>query len=192
MNKDISNWVKTCQPCQRAKIHKHTRSPSGHFATSDHRFEHIHLNIVGPLPPSQGYKYCLTLKDRVSRWPETIPIVDMSAETVAKEFYSQRISCFGAPATITTDQGRQFESSLLRELTNLMDITKRRTAAYKPQKNGIIERWHRQFKASIKCRETEKWVDILPTVLLGLRTCYKEDLGCSVAELLYDTTRYPW
>lgn len=33
-----------------------------------------------------------------------------------------------------------------------------------------------------------KRVDILPTVLLGLRTCYKEDIGCSVAELLYGTT----
>lgn len=52
----------------------------------------------------------------------------------------------------------------------------------------MIERWHRQLKASIKCHNTEKWTEILPAVLLGLRTCYKEELNCSVAELLYGTT----
>lgn len=126
--------------------------------------------------------------DRFSRWPEAVPLVDITAENVARAFYTEWISRYGIPLTITTDQGRQFESTLFKELNNLLDIDRRRTTAYRPQTNGIIERWHRQLKASIKCQLTENWTEILPTVFLGLRTCYKEDLKCSVAELLYGTT----
>jgi len=38
------------------------------------------------------------------------------------------------------------------------------------------------------CHETNNWVEILPTVLLGLRTCFKEDLNSSPAEMLYGST----
>ncbi|CAB0007876.1 unnamed protein product [Nesidiocoris tenuis] len=51
--------------------------------------------------------------------------------------------------------------------------------------NGMVERLHRQLKASIRCHNTERWVDVLPIVLLGLRSSLKEDLGCTPAELVY-------
>jgi len=34
---------------------------------------------------------------------------------------------------------------------------------------------------------TDNW-EILPTIFLGLRTCYKEDLKSSLAEMLYGST----
>ncbi|XP_011051045.1 PREDICTED: uncharacterized protein LOC105144076 [Acromyrmex echinatior] len=38
------------------------------------------------------------------------------------------------------------------------------------------------------CHGETQWTDTLPVVLLGLRTCLKEDLGASVTELVYGTT----
>lgn len=35
------------------------------------------------------------------------------------------------------------------------------------------------------CHANQEWVDVLPVVLLGLRSCYKEDIRASAAELLY-------
>ncbi|XP_055932014.1 uncharacterized protein K02A2.6-like [Argiope bruennichi] len=43
---------------------------SGKFVDQSQRFEHVHLDLVGPLPPSQGNYYCLTMIDRFTRWPE--------------------------------------------------------------------------------------------------------------------------
>ncbi|EFA12072.1 uncharacterized protein LOC103314496 [Tribolium castaneum] len=111
----------------------------------------------------------------------------MSAESVAKALYSTWISRFGCPHRITTDQGRQFESQLLTSLTNLLGVRRCRTTPYRPQANGLMERWHRTLKAAIMRHETDNWYDLLPTILLGLRSGVKEDLGCSPAELTYSS-----
>ena len=63
------------------------------------------------------------------------------------------------------------------------------TTAYHPIANGIIERFHRQLKASLKAKsDSNMWTDPLPIVLLGLRSSYKEDLQACTAELVYGTT----
>ena len=71
----------------------------------------------------------------------------------------------------------------------LLGSTRIRTTAYHPAANGLIERFHRQLKASLKAYpDPTHWVDSLPLVLLGVRTAVKEDLSCSAAELVYGTT----
>jgi len=96
------------------------------------------------------------------------------------------VARYGAPAVITTDQGRQFEGSLFKALSNLLGSAKTRTSPYHPASNGLIERWHRTLKTAITCKGNARgWLDALCVVLLGLRTCYKQDLKCSPAELLF-------
>lgn len=185
-DRDIRRWARTCLPCQRSKIQRHNHLIPKRIPTPDSRFHQIHLDIIGPLPEVRGYRYCLTIIDRFSRWPKAIPLPNIHAQTVAAAFVEGWIARFGTPAVITTDQGRQFESSLFKALSNLLGATKTRTSPYHPESNGIIERWHRTFKTAITCTATtHTWLDVMWIVLLGLRTSYKPDLKCSSAEILY-------
>ncbi|KAG8187451.1 hypothetical protein JTE90_009522 [Oedothorax gibbosus] len=188
IGKDCTNWAKCCIPCQKSKIARHNKTPLGKFVDQTERFSHVHIDIVGPLPPSQNNYYCLTMIDRFTRWPEAVAIPDIRAETVAKQFYATWISRFGCPERLTTDQGRQFESALFRALSQLLGIKKLRTSPYHPQSNGLIEEFHRPMKATLKAYDTSEWAAALPTLLLGFRTAFKEDLRATSSELVYGQT----
>ena len=184
INKDVRNWARSCQECQRCKILRHTSSPLGTFSTPDARFGHVHIDIVGPLPPCKGFNYLLTCVDRFTRWPEAIPLRDIAAETVVQAFVERWISIFGCPSTITTDRGAQFESELFKRLMSNIGCNHVRTTAYHPAANGMVERFHRQLKAAIMAHGTN-WIEAVPTVLLGIRNSFKQDLQCTPAQLVF-------
>ena len=186
LGRQITNWARCCLPCQRAKVHRHTRAPLSKFEPTSRRFEHVHIDLVGPLPESQGCTYLLTAADRFTRWLEAVPIKDIDAYAIARAYIQNWVARFGVPLHMTSDRGPQFVSEMWSCMSNLLGTDLHPTTAYHPQANGLIERNHRDLKASLKCRlNGPNWVDELPWVLLGLRTTPKEDLRSSSAELVY-------
>ncbi|GBN20197.1 Transposon Ty3-G Gag-Pol polyprotein [Araneus ventricosus] len=184
-NKDITNWCRACIPCQKSKVHQYTKAPVSQFLPPDARFSHVHLDLIGPLPISGGFRYCLTMVDRFTRWPEAVPLLDAKAETVAIAFMFNWISRFGLPQ-VTCDQGGQFESGLFQMLTRMFSIQCVRTAAFHPSSNGMVERMHRPLKQALMCSK-QTWFEALPLALLGLRTVLREDINATAAELTYGT-----
>ena len=123
-----------------------------HFRTPDARFSHVHVDIVGPLPDSSGYKYLLTVVDRFTRWREAVPMKDITAQSYADSFLLHSVACFGSPTIITTDRGAQFTSLLWTEMCQFLGSKLYHTTAFHPAVNGLNEPFNRSLKVALKCQ----------------------------------------
>ena len=153
--KDVHNWCQQCVACQKSKVNTHVRSPVFRREPPDRRFGSIHVDLVGPLPVSQGMKYLFTVVDRFSRWIEAIPLPDITTDTCVRALLLHWIARYGVPGDIVADRGAQFTSSLWRRLHDLFGIQCNNTTAYHPAANGLVERLHRQLKAALMARDEE-------------------------------------
>ena len=186
LRKDVRTWAASCVACQRAKIHRHTKAPLEPFRVPERRFDHVHVDLVGPFPPSQGFTHVLTMVDRTTRWPEAVPLASTTTAEVVRALISGWVTRFGTPLDLTSDRGSQFTSELWSTVAERLGVKLHRTTSYNPKGNGMCERFHRAMKASLRATLTDSnWIDRLPWVMLGLRSAPKEDLQSSSAELVF-------
>jgi hypothetical protein len=115
LSSDVEKWAASCLTCQQSKVSKHVKLQAEHVAVPARRFAHVHVDVVGPLPPSAGYTYLFTMIDRATRWVEVVPLASISAVDCAKVFLNTWVSRFGVPAHLTSDRGAQFTSALWGE-----------------------------------------------------------------------------
>lgn len=142
MRKDVVQWTLSCLQCQRSKINRHTKNSFQQFVVPNQWFQQIHLDLVGPLTVSHGYRYILTMIDSYSRWLEAVLTDHQIAATMVQAFYTNSVSRFDPPKVITADQDTQFKSVLFGGLTKLFNRKRSRTEPYHPTANGLVERWH--------------------------------------------------
>ena len=93
------------------------------------RFEHIHVDVVGLLPSSQGFTHLFTIVDRYLRWPEVIPIADTSANSLCMALLYGWVVRHGLPSVISSDRGAQFTSTLWENMSTALGVKLQPTVA---------------------------------------------------------------
>ena len=173
MYRDISNYVRGCESCQRAKraFHFH-RAPLQSLPIVD-RFDRWHIDFIGPLrTATDGSRYILLIVDSFSRWCEAFPTSSQDATTVADILYKQIFTRFGAPRSLVSDRGRQFLSKLVKALCQLFQVSKVNTSPYHPQTNATCERLNSSLEQSMRayCENNQAdWPRYIPGILMAFR-----------------------
>ena len=123
----------------------------GHFDLPDLPMEFICMDLVGRIhpPSSRGNKYMLTVIDMLTGFTMAVPIKNKNAETIC-EAYRDNIYCvFGGSRRMLTDNGSEFKNKEMQEVCDTLGLKHIFSLVYTPQSNGLLEGWHRFFKACI-------------------------------------------
>ena len=87
---------------------------------------------------------------------------------------------------IQSDQGSNFMSSLMQQVTHQLWIKQCKSSAYHLENQGALERFHQTLKSMIRtyCLQFEKqWVQGIQQLLSAVREAVQESLGYSPFEL---------
>ncbi|GBL67050.1 Retrovirus-related Pol polyprotein from transposon 412, partial [Araneus ventricosus] len=82
--KEIEGYVRSCDPCQRmGKGNEKVKAPLKLVPIITEVFSKMNIDAVGPLPTSsKGNNYFLTAICMSSRYPDAIPVADISSVSV--------------------------------------------------------------------------------------------------------------
>jgi len=173
MKKDVQNWIRHCPQCERVKSHKkaHAKLQS---IESGYPMELCSMDILGPLPTTdRGKRFVLVVMDYFTRWAEAYALPDHQAPTIARTLVSEFFSRFGICQALLSDQGTDFQSKLLKEVCEMLDIKRLRTTSYHPQCDGLVERMNRTLIMLIRLNvehARENWDRQLGLVLMAYRS----------------------
>ena len=141
---DVEEWCKRCDICARRKSTAPKRRAGLQTLRAGYPMQTVCVDIMGPLPETnRGSKYVLVAADCFTKWVEVYGIPNQEALTVAVKLVDEMFCRFSPPEQIHSDQGRQFESELIKEICKLLQIKKSHTTPYRPQGNGMVERFNR-------------------------------------------------
>ena len=188
MRKQIYNHMDNCNVCAEVKGHTRTPAPMLSYPVPEKPWERIHLDTL-ELPLSEnGFKYLLVIIDYFSRFCILQPIQNKRAETIATTLFEKVICPFTTPKTIITDNGPEFNNTILAEICRLFNIKKVNIHAYKPESNGVVERLNRKV---ITCLRTLinphsiSWDTWIPHVTCALNTQINSATGDTPHYILF-------
>ena len=148
MEKDITDYVKSCPVCQ---VIKNPTRPVNQPLTISKKgsqpFEHIHLDIMGPLELSLSKRqYIIVVVYSFSKFVVADAVKDQKARTIAKILVNCVFTKSGCPKVIATDQGRQLMGEVFTALGELMGFTHWPTTPYHQSANGQVERGNQTIR----------------------------------------------
>lgn len=147
--------VFACEPClegkfaepPRARIDDHPATRAG---------ERIHMDVVGPIRPMTIYKnrFIVTIIDAYTRYAITVATPDHKAATVtpivvnALKWFSTQTN---APVTsLRCDRAREFLDAGFKKAIAELGVSIEYTAAASPHQNGLVERFNRTLKETVR------------------------------------------
>jgi hypothetical protein len=124
----------------------------------------------------------------VTKWVEAITLFRAIEKSIVEFIYEDIFTRFGVPCEIVTDQGTQFTSKLMRELTEKYGIKHYKSSPYHPQDNGQVESTNKVMEAiltkNVQLHHWD-WADRLPEALWAYRTTWRNTTGHTPYELVY-------
>ena len=164
MQTEATQYVLKCTRCLRRKTPSQQAPLQPIHVTQP--LELVHMDYLSLEPSKGNIENVLVITDHFTRYALAYPGKTQTAQATARILWDNFICHYGFPEKFISDQGRNFESDLIKELCKIAGVQKLHTTPYHPQGNGQCERFN-----STLC-------NMLGTLSEEEKSDWKSYLGC--------------
>ena len=140
MQTEAIQHVLKCTRCLRRKTPSHVAPLQPIHVTQP--LELVHMDCLSLEPSKENIENVLVITDHFTRYALAYPSKTQTAQATARILWDNFICHYGFPEKFISDQGRNFESDLIKELCKIAGVQKLHTTPYHPQGNGQCERFN--------------------------------------------------
>ena len=187
MTVEIEDYIKKCDRCLRRKTATNTRAPLVNIHTN-YPLELVCFDFLTLESSKGGYSNILVITDHFTKFAMAIPTKNQTAKTTAETFYNNFIVHYGIPTRLHSDQGANFESTLIKELCLLTNMKKSHTTVYHPQGNAGPERFNRTLISMLGTLENSQksdWTKYIHSLVFAYNSIPHETTRVSPYELMF-------
>ena len=184
---DVENKVKTCERCIKRKTFP---KPSAELVSivSTQPMELVCIDFLSLERSKGGFENILVITDHFTRYAQAFPTRNQLAKTTAKVLFENFIVHYGFPARLHSDQGRNFESGVIKELCALAGVDKTRTTPYHAMGNGMTERFNQtllNMLGTLEDRQKEDWKSYVAPLVHSYNATRHDSTGFSPYFLMF-------
>lgn len=177
-----------CDSCQRRKI-----APTAGqglyqpLPVSERVFETFHVDLLGRMPNSNGYNYCVVAIDMLSKMVVVEPIKTGTADEVLEAILNRIILRFGVPTTMISDRAPNLASDYCRRFYAEFGLRHVKTTAFHPQCNAPVERFNKVLGAALAqfALKSGTWSDYCYYIEFAYNTAVNSVTKLSPFEIVY-------
>ena len=141
----------------------------------------LHLDCTKLSKTESGKSHCLNIMCAFSRLCHFVSIRNPSGCQSADKLVKY-ISIFGCPTKIISDNGSEFNNSLVARLSKVLGVDAKFITAYNSRGNGVVERPWSSLKEIVHCyanKYVHNWDVLLPLFCLAVNSTINRSTGYS-------------
>jgi hypothetical protein len=153
MTRDIKDYVRSCDRCQRCKPGNRVYGPHQPLPTPPGRWHTLPMDFAGPFVRSgEGqWDMVLVVVDKFTKRAHFIPTRQSdTAEDTARRFFEGVVRLHGIPSIIVSDRDARFTSRFWQALFERFGTKLAMSTSYHPQTDGQSERMVRTLKDMLR------------------------------------------